>query len=211
MRVRISSRWTRKRKPTLRRFQTPIRLFPRVILTCNLLLPLIRKNGSTEKDALELIPAKIGWFAWTKGNYSQTSIPGPHGSIASPSRPGWKVLPVWVSVVQDTSVASREKVLYFDGDKKKVEAKWNALLGQARNYRFAVIKESAANPTANAVYQLFGNNSNTFIKTIVRGARLPEYKLLGPYPGNDSPIDISNIYSAPWRSGSPAAPRPSSL
>lgn len=167
----------------------------------------IMKNGATPQGAIELIPERFGWYTWVKGNYPGPSGATPHGSFPGPMVPGWRALPVWISVVRNGSHATREKVLYFDSDDKNVKNKWRALLSQAGSYGYAT-SDPPVNPTANDVYELFGNNSNTFIKTIVRGAGLPASKLNGPYPGRESPVNVSNIYSTPWQLGAPQSPMP---
>lgn len=81
------------------------------------------------------------------------------------------------------------KPLFVD-DRNSVNRKWDEIINNARVYRWAE-QESFAGTFVNwprSLYYATGTNSRTFIREMVRQAKLPWCEMTGgTHPGNDTP------------------------
>jgi len=115
----------------------------------------------------------------------------------------------YVDVDKDKGKATRFRELYWDKDPKKVKEKWDLIMEKAMAYKYAEKKEPLSSDDIkrwpNSYYNPFGNNSNTFVRTVVTDSGLiTKWKELKPgkHPGNDepeAPPSWLNSYSKPFR------------
>ena len=89
--------------------------------------------------------------------------------------------------------------LFVDSDWGKVEAKWEEILGYARNYPYAEQLERGSLKISRfpqSVYCLGDdvNNSNTFIRWLFISAGIIFDEMTGCHPGRDRPREVPTEY-----------------
>lgn len=99
------------------------------------------------------------------------------------------------------------KIIVLDDSEGIASTKWDKITKIADSYSYAV-HEDEKSANKNQIYQLFGNNSNTFIRYVLIQSGIDSEELPGSHPGNNSPEDVGNSYSDPWKIGQPETPRP---
>lgn len=104
------------------------------------------------------------------------------------------------------------------GVESEIESVWDNLKNIAKSYAYA--EQGGDNFSGvfsnwpNSKYQMPGNspfnNSNTFVRFSVVQAGLTMTEMGGSHPGENTPINIPDVYSdSPWREGSDPLPQPS--
>ena len=150
--------------------------------------PFSRKVRSVE------LQRDAGWRVWAR-------LPGDGF---------WTRVSVAISVIQFRDRGARF-VSIFTGPPATVRARWRVIERLAGNYEYA--EQEAFNgqfrhwPNSKYGTPFDGpfNNSNTFVRDIVRRAGLQMRELGGSYPGNNSPEDVPDIYGGqlPFRGEGP--------
>ena len=84
--------------------------------------------------------------------------------------PNQLFIPATISFIVSGSAASHRIVIYSDATTGNAAGAWEAVSDAAKRYDFAEHnpKERSLQNWPNSMYQLFGNNSNTFIRVMAR-------------------------------------------
>lgn len=107
--------------------------------------------------------------------------------------------------------------MFSQGSQAKISRQWKKISGGVKFYAYAEQGGSGFSGKfkkwPNSKYQLPGdkpfNNSNTFVRAMVRSGGLPMMELSGSHPGDNTPSKLVNVYSdKPWKNGQPAPPAP---
>ena len=163
-------------------------------------------SKAKKQNSVELLRNK-GWEIWSKVVVGRTY------------RAVWKITSVSVSVIH-LSDSSTNLAPIFKGTPKAVAEKWKAVMLNVNAYGYA---EHGGNAFAgsfknwpNSKYQMPGdnpfNNSNTFIRTIVRKSGMKMFELGKLHPGNDKPSQVTQVFGkgVPWKKGQTPPPAPTS-
>ena len=135
-------------------------------------------GASGPEHAYELEP-NYGSF----GHWENNPTPGRNP-------PNQVFIPATISFIVSGSAASHRIVIYSDATTGNAAGAWEAVSDAAKRYDFAEHnpKERSLQNWPNSMYQLFGNNSNTFIRVMARTiGRNADDIGGGVLPGNESP------------------------
>lgn len=147
---------------------------------------------------------------FTAENYRRKRLGPPHRTIKF--KWGWQrvsLSPNGISFVHYDvyEKSSRKFVNVFDGKPSEVKKKWKTIISLAKSYAYAEqgtsgerIEPRDAKFTRfpKSLYNAFGNNSNTFVRTIVTDSGVGMQELSGWHPGNQRP-DPNGFNWSQWR------------
>ena len=132
----------------------------------------------------------------------------------------WTVDEVGISYIHFDDNGTTLAAIFQPDSPQEVKQKWEEIAHLAKNYGFAESKENLEKRNfmnwPDSKYELTpfnnnGNNSNTFVKTILRRANLSVVDFWGAQPGRDFPQLIPRIYSMPWKKGEKRPEKPTSF
>jgi hypothetical protein len=146
----------------------------------------VEYRGHTYAEGLELL-GQSGWSA--EVITKKSAILGPYN---------WSVR---ISVIREASDAARLLILKKDYDGKVIEAIWKRIKDLSRDYEYAE-QDNFTEPKhwPNSLYQVpildtggendaRVNNSNTYVREIVKRAGLGMKEMSGEHPGRMAPVD----------------------
>ena len=144
-------------------------------------------------------PSEVGVSGWAHA-YELEPIGGIFGHWKTNPEPGRNppnqiFIPVTISFIEPRSPATHRIVIYSDATSGNAAGAWKTISGAAQSYSYAeqpaVEKSGPLQHWPNSVYQLFGNNSNTFIRFLAHAiGRNADDIGGGVLPGNESPQTV---------------------
>jgi hypothetical protein len=167
-------------------------------------------EGSAQLEAVELL-REGGWSAYLYNEERWTAAGAGTAVIPIKVPRGWSEESVGISVIHYSSSSTNVLALY-KGNQEDVKAKWDRAISLAKVYPYA--EQNGFNGNfrnwPSSIY-LIGNNvnnSNTFVRYLVKGMGLEMTEMTGSHPGRNSPSPVTDVYSTPWKSDQKAPARP---
>ncbi|MEW6157380.1 MAG: RHS repeat-associated core domain-containing protein, partial [Verrucomicrobiota bacterium] len=139
------------------------------------------------------------------------------GSVELIGDPEWKVRrvggaidDVWVSLIKFHTAKGEKFVSVYTGSPQQVKSKFREIAQLATRYEFGEIEPEVLGfkhwpnskygfPPPHGPF----NNSNTFVREILKRVSVTMKELQGNYVGNKSPVEVPDVYN-----GNPYKPKP---
>jgi hypothetical protein len=112
-------------------------------------------------------------------------------------------VPIAISFIESGSEATHRIVIYSDATSGNAAGAWKTVSDAAKSYQYAeqsdVERSGPLQHWPNSMYQLFGNNSNTFIRIMARAIGRDADDIGGILPGNEYPQAVPDPGYTPVR------------
>ena len=153
----------------------------------------LKKNVAKKRESTELL-ADEGWKVWRlKGGTK------------------WKLEDTKVSLIYYSDSGTKFAAIY-KGTPQQVKQQWAKVIQQAKGYKYAEQPgfNGAFKNWPNSRYDVGDdvNNSNTYIRDIVKNSGMTMKELGGSHPGRNSPQPIPDDYGGQKPFKGPAPPQP---